>query len=63
MPIEIEKKYRLTGRQRSQLLRKLETIGATRESEEFEENTLYSGKGIDARSAVHASDAPALEQH
>ena len=52
MPIEIEKKYRLTGRQRSQLLRKLETIGATRESEEFEENTLYTGKGIDARSAV-----------
>jgi len=52
MPIEIEKKYRLTGSQRSQPLCKLESIGATRESEEFEENTLYSGKGIDARSAV-----------
>jgi len=52
MPIEIEKKYRLTGRQRSQLLRKLQTVGATRQSEEFEENTLYSGKGIDARNAA-----------
>jgi adenylate cyclase class 2 len=52
MPIEIEKKYRLTGRQRSQLLRKLEAVGATRESEEFEENTLYSGKGIEVGSSV-----------
>src|SRR5436190_4796715 len=52
MPIEIEKKYRLTGRQRSQLPRKLEAIGATHQSEEFEENPLYSGKRIDAGSAA-----------
>jgi adenylate cyclase class 2 len=46
MPIEIEKKYRLTKKQREQLLRRLRKIGATPKAEEFEENTLYAGEGI-----------------
>ena len=46
MPIEIEKKYRLTKKQRAELLRRLHTIGAKPKAEEFEENTLYSGEGI-----------------
>lgn len=52
MPIEIEKKYRLTSAQKSQLVRRLGRLGALRQSAEFEENTLYSGKGVDGRSAA-----------
>lgn len=46
MPIEIEKKYRLTKKQRQSLLRRLPEIGARLEGEEFEENTLYSGETL-----------------
>jgi adenylate cyclase class 2 len=46
MPIEIEKKYRLTKKQRGEVLRQLRTIGAKPKAEEFEENTLYLGEGI-----------------
>jgi predicted adenylyl cyclase CyaB len=46
MPIEIEKKYRLTKKQREELLRRLREIGAKGKAEEFEENTLYAGEGI-----------------
>ncbi len=46
MPIEIEKKYRLTKKQREELLRQLPKIGAKPKAEEFEENTLYAGEGI-----------------
>ena len=46
MPIEIEKKYRLTKKQREELLRRLRKIGAKPKPEEFEENTLYAGEGI-----------------
>jgi len=42
MSIEIEKKYRLTGPQRSDVIAALEEIGATFEGEEFEENILFS---------------------
>ncbi len=52
MPIEIEKKYRLTTQQRAQILRRLRKVGATRQSEELEENTLYSGRGIARGKAV-----------
>jgi adenylate cyclase, class 2 len=52
MPIEIEKKYRLTKDQRALILRRLRKLGATRHSEEFEENTLYAGQGIDGGRAV-----------
>jgi len=52
MPIEIEKKYRLTEEQREFVLRRLPTIGATLVREEFEENTLYSGGGVDVERSV-----------
>lgn len=47
MPIEVEKKYRLTKKQRQDVLRRLPEIGATFAGEEFEENTLYSGNGLE----------------
>jgi adenylate cyclase class 2 len=46
MAIEIEKKYRLTKKQHDSVRRRLPQIGATLEGEEFEENTLYEGKGL-----------------
>ena len=46
MPIEIEKKYRLTKKQREEVLRQLPLIGAQSKGEEFEENVLYAGEGI-----------------
>jgi adenylate cyclase class 2 len=52
MPIEIEKKYRLTKRQRQELQRRLREIGAVFEDEEFEENTLYSGGALDVGTCV-----------
>ena len=47
MPIEIEKKYRLTKKQRELILQRLPAIGATSQGEEFEENTLYRGDVLD----------------
>ena len=52
MPIEIEKKYRLTPQQREQLLARLPEIGARRERTDFEVNTLYDGDSIDTERAV-----------
>ena len=52
MPIEIEKKYRLTPQQREQILRRLPEIGARRERTDFEVNTLYAGDSIDNERAV-----------
>jgi adenylate cyclase class 2 len=46
MPIEIEKKYRLTKKQHESVRRRLPEIGAKPRGEEFEENTLYGGKGL-----------------
>jgi adenylate cyclase class 2 len=46
MAIEIEKKYRLTRKQNDSVRRRLPEIGATLQGEEFEENTLYGGKGL-----------------
>ncbi|MCM3870618.1 MAG: class IV adenylate cyclase [Pyrinomonadaceae bacterium] len=46
MAIEIEKKYRLTKKQSDSVRRRLPEIGATLLGEEFEENTLYGGKGL-----------------
>lgn len=46
MSIEIEKKYRLTNEQKDSVRRRLPKIGATRQGKEFEENTLYGGKGL-----------------
>jgi adenylate cyclase, class 2 len=50
--IEIEKKYRLTEKQRETVLRRLSEIGAKFRAEEFEENTLYGGESFDVRHAV-----------
>ena len=47
MPVEIEKKYRLTKKQREILLQRLPEIGARSKGEEFEENTLYGGNALD----------------
>ncbi len=52
MGIEIEKKYRLTRDEREQLIGRLRESGATHESEEFEENTLYAGNNLDAGKQV-----------
>src|SRR5438105_9189865 len=43
MPIEIEKKYRLTKRHRQPIERRLRELGASSRPLEFEENTLYRG--------------------
>jgi len=44
--IEVEKKFRLTKRQRDTLLKRLPEIGAELEGEDFEENTLYDGEAL-----------------
>jgi len=52
MPIEIEKKYRLTNQQREEVWRRLPKIGARRKGEEFEVNTLYAGGTLDMGHSV-----------
>ena len=52
MSIEIEKKYRLTKKQREEVLSRLPAIGARRVREEFEENTLYAGETLDLERSV-----------
>ena len=52
MPIEIEKKYRLTKNQRDEVTKRLGEIGINSRSEEFEENTLYRGGVLDTRLCV-----------
>jgi adenylate cyclase class 2 len=47
MPVEIEKKYRLTKRQRDALLRRLSKLGLSAGEVEFEENTIYRGGRLD----------------
>ena len=46
MAIEIEKKYRLTPSQHDSVRRRLFELGAKLQGKEFEENTLYGGKGL-----------------
>ena len=43
MPIEIEKKFRLTKLQREAILKRLPEIGARHRVDEFEENILFKG--------------------
>ena len=50
--IEVEKKFRLTKRQRDAVLKRLPEIGATLEREDFEENTLYTGEALQSGSCV-----------
>lgn len=52
MPLEIEKKYRLTARQRQEILARLPEIGAKLDRTDFEVNTLYAGDSIDPYRAV-----------
>ena len=52
MPIEIEKKYRLTKKQRQEVLARLPAIGAKRKGEDFEVNTLYRGETLDVTRSV-----------
>jgi adenylate cyclase class 2 len=52
MPIEIEKKYRLTKKQREEVLRRLPEIRAQRKGEEFEVNTLYAGETLEPGRSV-----------
>jgi adenylate cyclase class 2 len=47
MPIEIEKKYRLTKRRRPAIEKRLRELGVSPRPVEFEENTLYRGGRID----------------
>ena len=50
--IEVEKKFRLTKRQRDAVVKRLPEIGASLEGEEFEENTLYNGEALQDGSSV-----------
>jgi adenylate cyclase class 2 len=53
MPIEIEKKYRLARGEKDALVRRLGEVGAARQgAEEFEENVIYTGPGLDPRRRV-----------
>ncbi|HKR59932.1 MAG TPA: class IV adenylate cyclase [Pyrinomonadaceae bacterium] len=52
MPIETEKKYRLTSDQREQVRKRLSDLGAERKGEDFEENTIYTGHGLAAEKKV-----------
>lgn len=52
MAIEVEKKYRLTTKQRQEVLLRLPQIGATRKGEDFEVNTLYTGETLDVGHCV-----------
>ena len=52
MSIEIEKKYRLTPEQRTEILEVLDEVGATFVGEDHEENTLFSNDELIARKAV-----------
>jgi adenylate cyclase class 2 len=50
--LEIEKKFRLTKRQRDTVLRRLPEIGAVLQHEEFEENTIYAGGELSNGSCI-----------
>jgi len=52
MPVEIEKKYRLTKKQREAVRRRLPEIGAKHKSNDFEENTIYGGEQLDITRTV-----------
>ena len=52
MAIEIEKKFRLTKKQREAILARLPEIGATLKATELEENTIYGGDQVDLNCSV-----------
>jgi len=50
--IEVEKKFRLTKRQRDAVLKRLPEVGATLQREDFEENTLYAGQRLETSASI-----------
>lgn len=53
MGVEIEKKYRVTGEGTNALRRRLREVGASEHGKEvFEENTIYTGPGLDPHRRV-----------
>jgi adenylate cyclase class 2 len=50
--IEVEKKFRLTKRQRDAVLKRLAEVGASLQGEEFEENTIYNGELLKSGTCV-----------
>lgn len=50
--IEVEKKFRLTKRQRDAVLKRLPAVGAELEGEDFEENTLFNGAALEIGTCV-----------
>ena len=52
MALEIEKKYRLTADEWRALPSRLRAAGATFAGDDFEENTLYAGNGLDEQRCV-----------
>src|SRR2546426_12632943 len=52
MSIEIEKKFRLTKKQRQEVLARLPALGAKPKGEDFEVNTLYTGETLDVTRSV-----------
>jgi adenylate cyclase class 2 len=52
MPVEIEKKYRLSDERREQIFVKLSEVGSQFEGEDFEENTLYTGGILNLKPSV-----------
>ena len=52
MPIEIEKKYRLTKQHADALAARLHEIGAEPSDSDFEVNTLYSSQSLDLDGAI-----------
>ena len=50
--IEVEKKFRLTKRQRDAVLKRLPAVGAELEGEDFEENTLFNGATLEIGTCV-----------
>jgi adenylate cyclase class 2 len=52
MGTEIEKKYRIGDEEASRLRGRLRAVGAETRGEEFEENTLYAGPGLEQGNRV-----------
>jgi len=52
MAIEIEKKYRLTAKQRDEVVSRLKQLRAKSKPLEFEVNTLYAGESLDLSRCV-----------
>jgi len=52
MGTEVEKKYRIRSEAAARLRRRLGAVGAEQRGEEFEENTIYTGPGLEGGKRV-----------